>query len=91
MNTLLTLVRHTDNAQMNFVTVEVCQLGGAAIIFPESWNFQLKIFLLNPFGEKMTSMYTCSFGSIFDPNTCQGCKKYKWETVEISSEYLKIG
>ena len=42
------LARHTDNAQMNFVTVGVCQLGDALIIFPDSWNFELKIFLANP-------------------------------------------
>ena len=30
----------TDNAQVSFVLLEVCQLGGAAIIFLESWNFE---------------------------------------------------
>ena len=50
LNVLLTLVRHTDNAQMNFVNV--CQLGGAVIIFSESWNYELKTFMVKLSGKK---------------------------------------
>ena len=41
LNTVLTLVRHADNAQMNFVTVGFYQAGGAAVIFSKSWNLEL--------------------------------------------------
>ena len=51
---LLTLVRPTDNARMNFATIEVCQPGGAAIIFSEKLEFFAKIFLGESFfGKKL--------------------------------------
>ena len=40
----LTPLIHSDNTQVDFVTVALCQPGGIAIIFLENWNFKLKIF-----------------------------------------------
>ena len=56
---LFTLVRHTDNAQMSFATVGVCQPVDAAIFFPKSWNFELKNVLVNLLLETMTSVWFC--------------------------------
>ena len=40
------LVMHTDNAQMSFVLIALCQPGGAAINFSKSARNQNRITLL---------------------------------------------
>ena len=52
LSVLQKLAMPTDKVQVNFVMVTVFQPGGAAIIFPESWNFELRFSLLNHFWEK---------------------------------------
>ena len=41
--------------------------GGAAIIFAQSWNFELKFFVDNPFMQKIIST---GVGSHFFPKKC---------------------
>jgi hypothetical protein len=38
------------------VLIRVQLPGGAAIIFAQSWNFELKFFVGNPFFQKISSM-----------------------------------
>ena len=45
----------TEIAASNFFPVTVWTPGGAAIIFAQSWNFELKFFLDIPFMKKIGS------------------------------------
>ena len=61
-NVLLTLEMHTDNAQMNFVTIALCRPIGAAIVFSENWNFLLKwghFEKAKPTLKNPTSLFEC--------------------------------
>ena len=42
-------------ATSSFFIVTVWTPGGAAIIFAQSWNFELKFFVDNPFMQKINS------------------------------------
>ena len=42
-------------ARSSFFIVTVWTPGGAAIIFAQSWNFELKFFVDNPFMKKINS------------------------------------
>ena len=64
LNVLLTLDRHTDNAQMDFLTIGVCQSDCISIIiFPKIWSFE------NLYWGKI-DLYG-GFWSIFCPKTSQ--------------------
>ena len=47
--------------------IRVWLLGGAAIIFAQSWNFELKFFVDDPFIKKIIST---GVGSHFVPKKC---------------------
>ena len=57
----------TELVLREFFLIRVWLPGGAAIIFAQSWNFELKFFVDNPFLQKIT--YSGG-GSHFLPKKC---------------------
>ena len=61
-------------AASDFFPVTVWTPGGAAIIFAQSWNFELKFFIDIDFMQKIG----CE-NSFFDQKSVQNCQKLKFE------------
>ena len=61
-------------AMSSFYIVTVWTTGGAAIIFAQSWNFELKYFVGNPFMQKINST---GVRSHFLPQKCSKEHKTK--------------
>ena len=55
MNILLVSLNIPELVSREFFLNRVWLPGGAAIIFAQSWNFELKIFVDNPFMQKIKS------------------------------------
>ena len=64
-------------ATSSFLTVTVWTPGGAAIIFAQIWNFELKFFLDIPFIKKKW-FWGCE-NLYFDLKSAQKCQKPKLE------------
>ena len=78
---------HTDNAHANFIA-NLCQPGGAAIIFSEKLEFFAKVFWANPFLEK--NYFNGILEPLLNPKHAKTDRKYELETFQFSNENLEM-